>query len=340
MREEYEGRSIKDFHVDAGVIADILSRLTRGETLNDYPARLRAKDGTIKHVLINSNVRWVDGAFVHTRCFTRDITDRILAEQALEDANRDLEQKVVERTAALERANAELQELVDLRNRFVAMVSHELRTPLTSISGFTATMQRYWKSLPDTSKREFVEIIGTQSERLSRLVDDLLTLSRVASSALRPRVRSMMLRPAIVATIEQLRLGEAVHVDCDPALAACADPDHVQQILVNCLANAVKYGGAPIEVAARADDGWVELRICDRGPGVPADFVPRLFEEFAALERSGDGTDSATGTGLGLAIVRHLAEAQGGTVAYAPNEPSGSVFSIRLPRPEPSLQES
>ena len=109
-RHEYVGRHIAEFHVDAEVIADVLERLGRNETLHEYPARLRAKDGSIRHVVINSNVRRGEhGEFVHTRCFTRDVTARTMAEVALAHATTDLERKVAERTAELERANRELE---------------------------------------------------------------------------------------------------------------------------------------------------------------------------------------------------------------------------------------
>ena len=327
-REEYEGRSIREFHVDDDVIDDILARLARNETLADYPARLRAKDGSIKHVLINSNVRWVDGAFAHTRCFTRDVTDRTLAEEALASAKRDLEDKVRERTAELERANRELEELAELRQRFVATVSHELRTPLTSISGFAATMDRYWQRLPDHDKRHFVEIIREQSGRLTRLVDDLLTLSRITAGALKVDARAVRVRPLVEQTVHELP-GDGVRVSCREDVTVVADPDHLRRIVVNYVTNAVKYGAPPVEVAAHETGRWVELRVSDQGAGVPADFVPKLFDEYAQHQLS---DDPQHGTGLGLSIVRHLAEAQGGDVWYEPNAPRGAVFGVRLPK--------
>lgn len=108
--DEYVGHHITEFHADPEVIADILGRLGRNETLRDYEASLRAKDGSIRHVLINSNVRWSeDGEFLHTRCFTQDVTDRKLAQQALAETMADLERKVAERTSELESANRELE---------------------------------------------------------------------------------------------------------------------------------------------------------------------------------------------------------------------------------------
>ena len=328
-REEYEGHHIAEFHVDAEVIQDILRRLSAGETLSDYAARVRAKDGTIKHVLINSNVRWVNGEFAHTRCFTRDVTDRHLAEQALAVAYEELERKVDERTEELRRVNESLEELVQLKNRFVAMISHELRTPLTSISGFSVTMERYWDSLPDGEKRKFVRMITEQSDRLAHLVDDLLTLSRVNSGALEVRPRVIEVAGAVAQTAAELGLAD-VSVSCPPETAVRADPQHFHQMLVNYLMNATKYGAPPISVVAEENGDSVEIRVRDEGEGVPEALMPKLFEEFAAGPVDGDGRTE--GTGLGLSIVRHLARAHGGDAWYEPHTQRGAVFALRLPR--------
>jgi signal transduction histidine kinase len=108
-----------------------------------------------------------------------------------------------------------------------------------------------------------------------------------------------------------------------------ADPDHVERILTNYVTNALKYGERPVEVEAREDDGWVEIRVRDHGSGVPEEFIPRMWEKFA---RPNDSSDREKGTGLGLSIVAGLARANGGTAWYEPNHPRGSCFCIRLPR--------
>lgn len=98
-RSEYEGRNITEFHADPDVIQDILERLTRGETLEDYPARMIAKDGSIRHVLINSNVRWDGEKFIHTRCFTRDVTAAKFAEEEMRKRAMELNDKVIQEVA-------------------------------------------------------------------------------------------------------------------------------------------------------------------------------------------------------------------------------------------------
>ena len=116
-----------------------------------------------------------------------------------------------------------------------------------------------------------------------------------------------------------------------PDFEVHADPDHVQRILANYLTNAIKYGEPPIDVRLGSVHGFIEVRVVDRGPGVPVDFEPRLFGKFSRAE--GTATAGRTGTGLGLSIVRGLALANGGDAWYERNVPRGSCFAVKLPEP-------
>ena len=119
-----------------------------------------------------------------------------------------------------------------------------------------------------------------------------------------------------------------VRVECVPGLVAWADPEHVWQILANYIENAFKYGAPPVEVSVTERDGWVELEVCDVGPGVPDEFVARLFERFS---RGPGAQRQAEGAGLGLSIVRSLAEAVGGEAWYEARHPAGACFGVRVP---------
>lgn len=238
--------------------------------------------------------------------------------------------RVIERRRArteLERANADLQELNDSKTRLVSVVSHELRSPLTVIHGFAGLLRDDWESMDDGEKLDLLGSIDRQARRLFRLVEDLLTLSRLEAHAIEARRRSVEVGPTIAAVVADL--GMDVDVDGPGDATVEADPDHLVQILVNLLTNARRYGAQPfrIEIRPGASGGrsHIDLRICDAGPGIDQDFIPELFEPFTR----GRMTDGE-GTGLGLSIVSGLAEANRGTTWYETLDP-GACFAVRLP---------
>ncbi|MCA1838783.1 MAG: sensor histidine kinase [Actinomycetota bacterium] len=231
----------------------------------------------------------------------------------------------------LEKTNEELQELNQSMRDFVAVASHDLRGPLTSILGWTATMRTKWDRLPQEQLKEFLGIIERDGHHLARMIEDLLTVSRIEAGALDIHKDVIALRNAFETAIEDFadRASEVDYQGSD-GLSVVADPDHLQRILVNYVGNALKYGQPPVTVEALQADGFIEIRVKDRGVGVPIDFIPRLFGKFA---RGDDpNTLSQKGTGLGLSIVKGLAEANGGQTWYEPNRPSGSCFAVRLPK--------
>lgn len=264
--------------------------------------------------------------------YNEAIRRALAASTAREEARRaEREHEREQHAEGLERLNEELQHTSNLKSSFVAMASHELRTPLTAIEGFADTLQFRWDELDDQDKRSFVGVIDAQAQRLGRLVADLLTLSRIESGHMRSSSERIDLTELIERTVRENIDGTAVEIRCDPDVYARADPDQVQQVLVNFISNARAYGAPPIELVVTIDGDWVELVVRDHGPGVDAEFVPELFERFArssAAERH----DGSQGTGLGLSIVEALAEANRGEAWYRPNEPTGACFGVRLPR--------
>jgi PAS domain S-box-containing protein len=235
-------------------------------------------------------------------------------------------EKELERAAdELQRANNELRAADEMKSHFVAVTSHELRTPLTSVAGFAKTLLKHWDRIPDEQKREQIRLIEDQSGRLTRLVEELLTLSKIEAGALDARPQPIRIEEAVHGVLSSFgEAGSRIEVDIPRKERVLADPDHLHQMLTNYVANALKYGRAPITIDSRAEDAYVEIRVSDRGDGVPEAFVPRLFQRFAQAGAS-DG-----GTGLGLSIVRGLARAQGGDAWYEPCEPHGGCFGIRL----------
>jgi signal transduction histidine kinase len=271
------------------------------------------------------------------RRLTRESRARQEAETIAERVTADLyatSRKLEDANAELHRTNDALQALNQTMRDFVAVASHDLRSPLTAILGFTAALTQYWDQFENAQKRDFIGSIQRQSESLSRMVEDLLTVSKIEAGALDVHRDVVGLREALADLIDtfQARAAE-VAITSSPALAVAVDRDHLRRILVNFVGNALKYGAPPVAVEARLRDEWIEIRVRDCGNGVPEEFRPRLFGRFARSDAA--RASSVAGTGLGLSIVRGLARANGGDVWYEPNEPHGSVFGVRLPASVP-----
>lgn len=227
-----------------------------------------------------------------------------------------------------------------MRRDFVANVSHELRTPLTSVLGFIETLRG--PARDDASARErFLAIMQTETERMVRLVRDLLHLSRVeGQERQRPtaphdlsalvRAAAHSLRPQAEAARVALRL-EGLEEPCLRAV----DPDQITQVAMNLIENAIKYGGPGKEVTIRLQrlEGprgrQLRLSVADQGEGIEAHHLPRLAERFYRVD--GHRSRENGGTGLGLAIVKHIAHRHGGRLVIDSERGKGSTFALVLP---------
>jgi signal transduction histidine kinase len=228
-----------------------------------------------------------------------------------------------------------LQELDQLRSDFVSTVSHELRTPLTGIKGFTATLLSYWERMDEARRLEMVRKVHGSCRRLERLVQDLLLISRVESGVLPVRRTVAEFAPLVEGAVREVEgnyRGQEIQVR-PPAqpLIVLADPDRVQQVLVNLLDNAAKYSpeGRPIRVRWNRAGHAVRVSVVDCGPGIERANCARLFTRFGKLDRharAGHG-----GTGLGLYISKSLVEAMDGGIAVRSRPGWGSIFSFTLP---------
>lgn len=323
-RDEYLGRHIAEFHVDQPAIADILARLGRDETLRDYPARLRCKDGTIRDVLINSNVLWEEGKFAHTRCFTRDVTAMVRAQEERE--------RLVERERE---ARLSAERALRARDDFLSIAAHELKTPVTSLRlAAELTLKRLdvdGALDPDRLRRALLTV-DEQSIKLTRLVGQLLDVSRLDAGQL-----ELELQPVdLVALVDRIavRMGEAtrrheIRVRAPAELLAVADPWRIAEIVEQFVENAIAYSpdGSLIDIEVVGVDGGAKVAVTDRGIGVPAEHRSRIFERFYQVDPAG----AYSGMGLGLAICRQLAELHGGRVAAEFPDSGGSRFSLFLP---------
>lgn len=223
----------------------------------------------------------------------------------------------------------ELQLANQAMAEFVAIASHDLRTPLTVVQGLAHTLSTNWGRFDDTMKQDQLGAILRQSTQLSRIVEDLLTVSSIGSGAITAQPETIDLAVKVPSIVSDL--GPAiggVTVEVPPGTTAWVDPAHLTRMLSNYLRNATTYGAPPIQVSARASGDRVELRVRDGGLGVPAEFRDRLFEKFWRADKT--KSRSASGTGLGLAIVRGLARAGGGDAWYE-HEQGGPCFAVSLP---------
>jgi len=229
-----------------------------------------------------------------------------------------------------ERANRDLEAANQTLKDFVAVAAHDLRGPVSAIMGFANTMLRAWDQFSEEEKQEYVSIIERQGKHVTRMLDSLLTVSRIESGALDVQREEIPVAGAIATALEDVGdRARGLEVQCPDGLTVVADPDHVQRILVNYISNAYKYGEPPVTVEAREVDGYVEVVVSDLGQGVPDDFASRLFHKFARADS--EATRKEKGTGLGLSIVQGLAQANQGDAWYEANQPHGSRFGVRLP---------
>jgi len=254
----------------------------------------------------------------------------------------DTAQNLQRTVSQLQREHSELEKLERIRKDFVINVSHELRTPLASIQGYTETLMDGALDDPDHNMR-FLGIIRHNAERLARLTEDLLTLSRIEQKCQKfefahHRVNRMM-EDAIqlvypIAAKNNLAL---VEEPAPESATAWCDAEAVSQILSNLMENAVKYtpAGGRISVGARQLDGMIEIYVRDTGIGIPEEDLPRLFERFYRVDKA--RSRELGGTGLGLSIVKHLVAAHHGSTRVESRVNEGSTFYFTLPVDEASL---
>ncbi|MDI2126677.1 ATP-binding protein [Yinghuangia seranimata] len=219
----------------------------------------------------------------------------------------------------------------------VATVAHELRSPLTSVKGFTATLLAKWERFTDEQKRLMLETVDADADRVTRLITELLDISRIDSGRLQLHREIVDLREAVDRHVRaQIAAGhteDRFRVHADAGLPETyMDRDKLDQILGNLLENAVRHGAGAVTIemtrirvggAAGEDDG-TEITVSDEGPGIPDELLGRVFTRFWRGNRRG-------GTGLGLYIVKGLVEAHGGTIDVGRAASGGARFRFRLP---------
>jgi signal transduction histidine kinase/ActR/RegA family two-component response regulator len=264
------------------------------------------------------------------------------AAERLRGRSDELELAVERRTQALEialqqlrTAHAELTRVDELKTSFLANVSHELRTPLTSIRSFAEILLKYPDEESD-NRREFLQIIAIETDRLSRLIEDVLDIARIESGHVQWNFSSVEMSSLLSFCVRSVaplarEKGLALHLNVPADLAPVrADRDRIAQVLNNLLGNALKFTErGVIAVAAAREGDYVRVCVQDTGPGIPDSERAHVFEKFHQI---GDGlTAKPRGTGLGLAICAEIVAHHGGTIRVDGPPGGGSAFSFALP---------
>lgn len=235
------------------------------------------------------------------------------------------------------RARKNAERASEAKAKFLSMMSHDLRTPLQAISGYADVLAKEIDGPVNDEQREDLRAIKSASQEMMRLISDILSFAQLESGHVQVRISAVPVRDAIDRAAALLRprfqeMGLTFVRDCATEAVLAADPDRLQQVLLNLLTNAVKFtpSGGTISVACSAQDNHVEIRVSDTGVGIPEERLRDIFEPFVQLHGQ-KPVAGPRGVGLGLAISRDLARAMNGELTVTSSPGRGSTFTITLP---------
>jgi signal transduction histidine kinase len=240
--------------------------------------------------------------------------------------NGDLEHLVV-----LLRRDDVRQRLDAARSDLVSTVSHEIRSPLTSVKGFVKTLLAKWDRFTDDQKRQMLATVNEDADRVTRLLGELLDVSRIDAGRLQLR-RQMVdiheIAKRVSGRLSTMGEGHDIALSfADDIPRLYADPDKIEQVLTNLVENALKYGAGQTTIAASTDEQWVTVVVSDEGQGIPEQYLAQIFMKF--FRRTGE---RRTGTGLGLYITKGIVEAHGGRIWATSEQGEGARMHFTLPR--------
>ena len=344
--------------VDPDRMQDFYDQVREKGELKRFEAEYYRRDGKTIWGSLNARAIYGDsGEIIFIEGILEDISDRKKAEQDLADLNRHLEQLVRERTEdlvnkarELEEANQRLRDLDEMKSAFLSSVSHELRTPLTSILGFSKLIHKEFSKnflllaksdTPLLKKGERIQenlsIISHEGERLTRLINDVLDLNKIESGRMGWRDERLDMSEVIDLAVHSVsgmfaQTPVDLVTEVDPGLPFVnADPDRMQQVLINLLNNAAKFtleGCVTVRAFPRFDQ--IRVEVSDTGLGIHIEDQTQIFEKFHQT-KSDTMEDKPKGTGLGLTICREIIEHYGGRIWVESETGQGSTFIFVLP---------
>lgn len=302
------GQSVSTIYHDPINHVRLLKALKENKEVEDFDLRLKDRFG--KEIFTSVNAHLVFDGYnnpVAIEGSMRDVTVRKKAEEALRESDR-------------------------IKSDFVSSVSHELRTPLSSILGFSSTILRD-KNMSEEVKEEFISIIYQESQRLSKLIEDILNISRIESGRVIYRLRKIDCKPIISGIIEVHKIqAEEKNIEIFYKFPAdrydiFADPEALKQIFSNLIGNAIKFTphGGQIRIRLKKTENDVMIEICDTGIGIPGNEKDKVFEKFYRVYRPGL---EIKGTGLGLSIVKEIVDAHKAKIEIESEENKGTIMRV------------
>ncbi|MDP2920348.1 MAG: PAS domain S-box protein [Dehalococcoidia bacterium] len=316
--QELEATTLEQRYTPDGYreVVERREKRRKGEkTTDNYEVGIRRKDGEIRHLQVfRKVVLW--GGESHTQLLYNDITEHRQAEEKI----RELEV---------------LKELDRVRSEFLANVSHELRTPLAAIKGFTSTLLRDDVQWRKAERTDFLQTIDQETDRLTRLINDLLDMSRleaISMSLKRAEYNVEDIFSAVYGRLSSLASRHRLeYVTGENLPRLYVDEMRIGQVISNLVDNAVKHSpaGSVITISAYAGEGEVIISVTDRGEGIPVAYLEKIFDRFVQVESIVAGRKG--GTGLGLSICRGIVENHGGKIWVESKSGKGSKFSFSLP---------
>lgn len=358
-KDEVIGKKAEELWLNPVERQQILKILEKEDHVANYETQLVAKDGRIIDVSLTlSYIKNGNGKIQGTVGISKDITEKKKLERAIEERNLELkelnerlEEKVIERTRDLERANRELERSNNLKNQFIATMSHELRTPLNSILGFSELLLDESFGVLTDKQRRYVNNIYNSGNHLLQLINNILDIAKIESGKMELHYETFPIRQ-VLSEVENIlrpllnKKAQNLTILIDDRLSLInADRVKFKQILYNLASNAIKFTHEKGEITIKADlvektisaygnkksccNNYLKLSVIDTGIGIKKEHHEKVFLEFEQLDNS--YSRKYEGTGLGLALTKKLVELHGGEIYVDSEEGKGSTFTVFLP---------